>query len=88
MVCWDCDGIVVEKNSLELHYADSSVHPTCAFCGVGARNLADMDEVCFDRHAVGKHVTYNPTQHVRHMHTTRTEMDDHPGGGDVSVSVI
>ena len=47
VVCWDCDGIVIDKNSLELHYADlASAHPTCASCGVGTRNLADMVEVC------------------------------------------
>ncbi|KAG6379708.1 hypothetical protein JVT61DRAFT_10237 [Boletus reticuloceps] len=44
VVCWDCDGIVVERNSLELHYAESSAHPTCAFCGVGKRTAADMNE--------------------------------------------
>jgi len=46
VVCWDCDGIVVEKSSLELHYAGSPAHATCGFCGVGKRNSADMDEVC------------------------------------------
>ena len=46
VVCWDCDGMVVDKTSLELHYADSaSAHPTCAFCGAGTRNMANMDEV-------------------------------------------
>ncbi|KAF8434789.1 hypothetical protein L210DRAFT_3648903 [Boletus edulis BED1] len=44
VVCWDCDGIVVETHSLELHYAESSAHPTCAYCGVGKRNTADMNE--------------------------------------------
>ncbi|KAI9460786.1 hypothetical protein HD554DRAFT_2132277 [Boletus coccyginus] len=44
VVCWDCDGIVVERNSLELHYAGSPAHATCGFCGVGKRNSADMDE--------------------------------------------
>ena len=47
VVCCDCDDMAIDKNSLELHHADSvSVHPTCAFCGVGTRDLADMDEVC------------------------------------------
>ena len=46
VVCWDCGGIVVEMNSLELHYAESSSHPSCGFCGVGKRNATDMAEVC------------------------------------------
>lgn len=45
MICWDCDGIVVEKDGLELHYTDSLAHPSCAFCGLGKRNSTDMDEV-------------------------------------------
>ncbi|KAN0085922.1 hypothetical protein V8E55_007056 [Tylopilus felleus] len=44
VVCWDCGGIVVEMNSLELHYAESSSHPSCGFCGVGKRNATDMAE--------------------------------------------
>lgn len=46
VVCWDCDGVVVEKNSLEFHYTDSPAHPSCAICGLGEKNSADMDEVC------------------------------------------
>ena len=90
VVCWDCDGIVVDKNSLELHYADSvSAHPTCAFCGVGTRNMANMDEVCVI-HAINtflmNYYPYNLTQHVRHTHATSAEMEDHPRAGNLNVS--
>ncbi|KIJ14586.1 hypothetical protein PAXINDRAFT_100062 [Paxillus involutus ATCC 200175] len=49
-VCWDCDGAVVEQDSLELHYAVSSKHPSCRLCGVGKRDTDDMEEHIKNRH--------------------------------------
>ncbi|KAH0834849.1 hypothetical protein J3R83DRAFT_10471 [Lanmaoa asiatica] len=60
VVCWDCNGIVVETASLELHYADSSAHPSCAFCGLGKRNSADMDEHVKHVHVTSAEPEYNP----------------------------
>lgn len=45
MVCWDCGGALVEQYGLEHHYTDSPDHPTCAFCGVGMKNVDAMNEV-------------------------------------------
>ncbi|KAG9311707.1 hypothetical protein JVU11DRAFT_7945 [Chiua virens] len=44
VVCWDCDGIVVETDSLGLHYTESPAHPSCVICGVGMRNSDAMNE--------------------------------------------
>ncbi|KAF8553377.1 hypothetical protein OG21DRAFT_1260009 [Imleria badia] len=60
VVCWDCDGTVVEKNSLELHYADSSAHPSCTICGVGKRTSADMDEHVRHVHATSAEMEDQP----------------------------
>ncbi|KAF9226369.1 hypothetical protein BS17DRAFT_543724 [Gyrodon lividus] len=51
VVCWDCDAVIVEQDSLELHYTDSPDHPTCAFCGVGMKNVNAMDEHVHTHHA-------------------------------------
>ncbi|KIJ61397.1 hypothetical protein HYDPIDRAFT_42622 [Hydnomerulius pinastri MD-312] len=51
VVCWDCEGAVVDQGSLELHYADSPEHPSCSFCGVGMRNSEDMAEHLNAQHA-------------------------------------
>ncbi|KAF9226370.1 hypothetical protein BS17DRAFT_543865 [Gyrodon lividus] len=51
VVCWDCDAAIVEQDSLELHYTDSPNHPTCAFCGVGMKNVNAMDEHVHTHHA-------------------------------------
>ncbi|KAF8837077.1 hypothetical protein BDN67DRAFT_1005123 [Paxillus ammoniavirescens] len=52
VVCWDCDGAVVEQDDLELHYTVSSEHPSCRFCGVGKRNPDDIEE-----HIKNHHIT-------------------------------
>ncbi|KAF8838950.1 hypothetical protein BDN67DRAFT_825592 [Paxillus ammoniavirescens] len=51
MVCWDCGGAIVEQDGLEHHYTDSPDHPTCAFCGVGMKNVDAMDEHVRAHHA-------------------------------------
>ncbi|KIJ05327.1 hypothetical protein PAXINDRAFT_21398 [Paxillus involutus ATCC 200175] len=55
VVCWDCDGAVVEQDSLELHYAVSPEHPSCRFCGVGKRIPDDMEEHIKNQHATELH---------------------------------
>ncbi|KIJ14570.1 hypothetical protein PAXINDRAFT_100049 [Paxillus involutus ATCC 200175] len=55
VVCWDCDGAVVEQDSLELHYAVSPEHPSCRFCGVGQRHSDGMEEHIKNRHAAELH---------------------------------
>ena len=85
VVCWDCDGIVVEKNSLELHYTESSAHPSCTFCGVGKKNSADMDVVCVIAELLWYTRFLHPTQHIRHVHATDAEMQDQPSAGNVNV---
>ncbi|KIJ14569.1 hypothetical protein PAXINDRAFT_169719 [Paxillus involutus ATCC 200175] len=51
MVCWDCGGALVEQYGLEHHYTDSPDHPTCAFCGVGMKNVDAMNEHVHAHHA-------------------------------------
>ncbi|KIJ07590.1 hypothetical protein PAXINDRAFT_102894 [Paxillus involutus ATCC 200175] len=51
VVCWDCDGAVVEQDSLELPYAVSPEHPSCTFCGVGKRHSDGMEEPIKNHHA-------------------------------------
>ncbi|KIK81504.1 hypothetical protein PAXRUDRAFT_832802 [Paxillus rubicundulus Ve08.2h10] len=55
VVCWDCDGAVIEQDSLELHYAVSPDHPSCPFCRVGKRTRDDMDEHIKNHHATELH---------------------------------
>lgn len=86
VVCWDCDGIVIEKDSLELHYANSSAHLSCAFCGLGKRNLADMDEVRVIAAPLWYTRFLHLQQHIRHVHAPGAEMKDDREGGNVSVS--
>ena len=82
MVCWDCDGIVVEETSLESHYTESPAHPSCVVCGLGKKNSADMDEVC-DYRVIDTCLTPSP-QHVKDVHAM--EIEDQPQGDDVTVS--
>ncbi|KIK79195.1 hypothetical protein PAXRUDRAFT_290624 [Paxillus rubicundulus Ve08.2h10] len=51
VVCWDCDGAVIEQDSLELHYAVFPKHPSCPFCRVGKRTPDDMEEHIKNHHA-------------------------------------
>ncbi|KAF8838955.1 hypothetical protein BDN67DRAFT_970845, partial [Paxillus ammoniavirescens] len=55
VVCWDCEGAVVEQDSLELHYTVSPEHPSCTFCRVGKRNPDQMEEHIKNHHATELH---------------------------------
>ncbi|KIJ05222.1 hypothetical protein PAXINDRAFT_103863 [Paxillus involutus ATCC 200175] len=55
VVCWDCDGAVVEQDSLELHYTVSPEHPSCTFCRVGKRNADQMEEHIKNHHVTELH---------------------------------
>ncbi|KIJ63214.1 hypothetical protein HYDPIDRAFT_113824 [Hydnomerulius pinastri MD-312] len=55
VVCWDCDGSVVEQESLEIHYAVSPHHPSCGFCGVGMKNVDFMEEHVRSQHPTAEY---------------------------------
>jgi hypothetical protein len=86
VVCWDCDGAVVEQDSLELHYAVSPEHPSCTFCGVGKRIQTTWKRFVPVAGLWNEHVfSYIYTQHIKNHHATEL-YDSTPNEIEVSQS--